>query len=55
MFALWDEQLDFTLLKARTSGIYGIHEAAKLIMRRNLFFEMDEDSDVFHKIKDYFS
>lgn len=54
MFALWDEKISFTLLKARTSGIYGIHEAAKLIMRRNLYIEEDDEANIFHKISDMF-
>ena len=31
LFSLWDAKLPFTLLKSRTMGKYGIHEAAKLI------------------------
>ena len=52
MFSLWDEKIPFTLLKARTSGKYGIHDAAKLIMRRNLFLDLPDKTNIFHKIKE---
>ena len=51
MFSLWDEKIPFKLLKARTTGKYGVHDAAKLIMRRNLCFELEDETKIFNKIK----
>ena len=53
LFSFWDAKLPFTLLKSRTMGKYGIHEAAKLIISRNLHIEVDDQTKIFHRIKEH--
>lgn len=51
LFTLWDAKIPFTLLKSRTAGKYGIYDATKLIISRNLNIELDDQTKIFHRIK----